>query len=229
MTFGFVNPAKGISAVLAAASIHGFAVNAQWPTSSAWERRLISRAWDHAGVRGKLEFGFLDEDRLMESMSMCDFVFLPQGSLPYYSVSGSVRLALSMGMPVLTSAARQFEGLEVCTYVVAEGALDPAMTWISIPDNRRDLSTHALTYARANSIPSVYRRALMTQVGSPVPDPRKALTEIRLSSPPAREARLTFVPLGAKVWAHRLLDRWQVCAAALGLWPLDRALRRAGG
>lgn len=167
----------------------------------------------------------------MEIISRCDFVFRPQRSVKYLAVSPTARMPAAMGVPVVITAARQFQGLQDCTYVLVGVGLDGAVNRISDPRNRRELSERAIEHARSNSIRAVYESLLDTRqsVMPRAPEALGSIVSQQVSLSTSSHARLPFLPVAVKVAILRARHRAELAAARLGLWPKERVLRRFGG
>lgn len=231
VTFGLLSHIKGVSTILEMASRSGFTLHAWWPTRSMWNRRLIQRVWRQSRVRGTLSFDFIEDPDLFKIMSDCDFVLLPQGNILNTAVSGSARVGVAMGVPVVTSNAPQFEGLGDAVYSLPLNRMGHDIRWISNPANRISLSNRALDYSAGHSIGSIYAEKIAqdpvsNRVGSP---PRTYLSEHNYSLRGDQRSKLRITLSRAKQVAISISVNVELRAAALGLWPSGRALRRLGG
>jgi hypothetical protein len=232
VSFGLLNHVKGVSTVLEMASSSGFTLHACWPTKSMWNRRLIQRAWRQSKVAGTLNFDFIEDSDLFEIMSDCDFVLLPQRHISNSFVSGSARLGVSLGVPVVTSDSPQFEDLGDAVYSLPPNRMGEAIGWISDPANRIALSKRSLDYSASHSIESIYAEKIAndpgsTRAGSPSRAHSSSDQDHLLKSD--QRSKLRIALSRAKQDVMRIGVEVELRAAALGLWPSGRALRRVGG
>lgn len=232
VTFGLLNHIKGVSTILEMASSRGFTLHAWWPTKSMWNRRLIQRVWKQSKVAGTLSFDFIEDPDLFDIISDCDFVLLPQKHISHSAVSGSARVAVAMGVPVVTSNSPQFEDLGDAVYSVPPNLMGEAIGWISDPANRIDLSKRALNYSASHSIESIYADKIAnnpgsTRTGSPARTRSSSDQDHLLKSD--QRSKLRIILSRAKQVVMRVGIKVELRAAALGLWPSVRALRRVGG
>ncbi len=231
ITFGLLNHIKGISIILETASKHGFTLNAWWPTESVWNQRLIKRVWKRSGIRGTLSFEFIEDSELFGIMSDCDFVFLPQKHISHCAVSGSARVGVAMGVPVVTSDAPQFDDLGDSVFSISLECMENEIIWISSPANRRALSNRALEYSKVHSIGLIYNEKLDHHLGVSLTggNPRSPATALNLRIMNQNRSKLRIALSRAKWLSIVLAMKVELRAAALGIWPSRRALLRVGG
>lgn len=231
ITFGLLNHTKGISTILETARKHSLTLNAWWPTASVWNRRLIKRVWKRSGIRGTLSFEFIEDSDLFGIISDCDFVFLPQEHVSHCAVSGSARVGVAMGVPVVTSDAPQFDDLGDSVFSIPLEHMGNDIIWISSPENRRALSNRALEYSKGQLIGLIYNEKLEGHLGfaSTGGTPQSPDITLNLSLTNPKRSKLRIALSRAKWFSIVLAIKVELRAAALGIWPSRRALRRIGG
>ena len=110
-TFGFLSQHKVPWKIVDACRRTEARLVALFSGGSDRERNMLLGLANDAGVEARVDFGYASEEEIVRKLQACDILYMPQEQVNYFATSGSVRLAMNVGIPILVSPVSQFTDL----------------------------------------------------------------------------------------------------------------------
>ena len=110
-TFGFLSQHKVPWKIVDACRRTDANLVALFSGGSDRERNMLLGLANDVGVEARIDFGYASEDDIVRKLRACDILYMPQEQVDYFATSGSVRLAMNVGVPILVSPVSQFADL----------------------------------------------------------------------------------------------------------------------
>jgi hypothetical protein len=160
-TFGLLSPNKRVHALIDVASECGAKVLANFSTTNQESAyNLVSYA-EGKGVDLSLTTEFLSEPELITLISRADVCVSLQDEISHYATSGSARLMLNAGKPLVTSRATQFGDLQQASVQAPEHQIPEVLK--ALRDDvefYNHMTNLGRTFSKKNAIGSVYASLL---------------------------------------------------------------------
>ncbi len=160
-TFGLLSPNKRIHALIDVASECGAKVLANFSTNNQESAYSLSNYAEEKGVNLSLTTEFLSEPELVTLLSQADVCVSLQDDITHYATSGSARLMLNAGKPLVTSRATQFGDLQDASVQALEQQIPEVLKALrDDADFYLHMTNLGQTFSKRNTLESVYTKLL---------------------------------------------------------------------
>ncbi len=226
VSFGFVQPNKGMEGVIEAVSrltqagiaargIIAGKPNPGHPGSNDYVQQLNALAtW--AGITDRISFtnSFLSDEQVNDYLSMADLVFMNYQS-QYYEASGACSLAVGCGALVVTSLAPAFAAFGDAVWRITSGFPAGISAEVLLRDNvlREEILKNAREYSLKNSWPQIKLQLeqIYAKLGFAAAAPQQEMPTVSASS---RQGPLTGADASRSAWGAALLGEPKSFAAS---------------
>ncbi len=160
-TFGLLSPNKRVHALIDVASECGAKVLANFSTNNQESAYNLANYAEGKGVDLSLTTEFLNEPELITLLSRADVCVSLQDDISHYATSGSARLMLNTGKPLVTSRATQFGDLQQASVQATEQQIPEVLKALRDDTEFYNHMTNLCrTFSTKNTIGHVYSHLL---------------------------------------------------------------------
>ncbi len=155
-SFGFLSEHKSPWKLLDVCRRTGAKLMVCFSGASDKARHRLSRDICDLRLDADIRFDFLGEEQLLDFLSPCDLLYFPQQRINYFATTGSVRLAMNVGVPIVVSHGLQFADLGGAVLQANQWEMPDMIRELRKPKNYSRAVASVLSFREENEIGKVY-------------------------------------------------------------------------